>query len=192
MDNVVDFIELSHIKIHFKADKDRLFNQNKCLCTTKKTVHKNFCVHKSVPFTYIIFHSGFINAVGIRVKDDITKAVEHFCTLNHLSKKDISSITIDNITAKGKLRHSLSLERLFHFSKKVRGKYLSNYNPLHFPSLNLSFTYGKILLFKNGKFSAVGIRCIEDIINIRHEMDVFINQFYTMNMKEPQFVQTVH
>ena len=185
--NGLEIISISHYKIHFRIIEKERFSKGNCICTKKNFLnHKNFCIFKNKLFTYIVFHSGFINIVGIRERSHCLTAVALFTILFKVSPEIINKklFEIDNITAKGNLLMKLDLRHLYCYIKKYT-KFAANYNPLHFCALYLALTEkGKVLLFSSGKISIVGTQCLSQLEEIRLHLCVLMNNYMKKYTKE--------
>lgn len=194
------FHKIVTAKVHCKL---RRKIKQKCLCSsTHLSTYKNFCVYRykneDVKFTYIIFKSGFVNICGIKNFPETIIALKQLCKIvkrtknwkkNFIYLKGRKKIIPDNITVHGKLRKQIpsdfySLD--LWIKKQLKDSYKSNFNYLHFPGLFLSpkGKRGKIVLFRNGKFNLLGMKCSQDIQNTLKELDAFISIMWMMHMKE--------
>ena len=182
-------MDCSHFKAHFKIKKEtskQFFKKKNCVCSKRKKVHYNFCVIKD-KFTYIFFHSGHINVCKLHKKEDFEQAVSLFLQLLSFNQNDIiKRITIDNITIKGNFNcRFIPLDQLFNHLKTQNYQYF-HYDNLLFPAFYLYFENikGKILLFRSGKFSVVGLKNPEDLNLIKWKLNAIIHPFLKMNEKD--------
>ena len=190
----VSLIKITHIKAHFKVDKEQLFANKNCLCNTiRNKPHKNICVFdcrklsEGKPYVFIIFSSGHVNVVGLRKEKDISLAVSFFCLLNFLQPKHIiEPVVIDNITGTGHLESHLNLKAFFYYCK--RGKNYKfprvTYNPSIIGVLYLKYYKGgRINIGRSGKFSVVGVTTRHELKCIHQDMVVFMTN-YMRTVKE--------
>ena len=178
-----------HFKAHLKIAKEtskQFFTKHKCVCSKRKKAHYNFCVIKD-KFTYIFFHSGHINVCKLRKPEDLEQSVSLLLQLLAFNKNDIiKKITIDNITIKGNFNCPfIPLNKLFNHLKTQNYQYF-HYDSLLFPAFYIYFKNikGKVLLFRSGRFSIVGLKKTEDLDLIKWRLTAIIQPFLKMNEKD--------
>ena len=176
---------LKNIKIHFEIRtkflrqfKVRVGELLKCQQVTKHgnfvTLSKNNVRHAS-PFSYIIFQSrGYINATGIKSYTLINECVSNFCGVFHLALAHLKpGISIDNITASGQFDLDVDLRSIVLLLQ--RGPHLAIYNANNYPGLKFKVQkLGTVILFSSGRYTIVGLKCIQDAIAILKPLNAAI------------------
>lgn len=196
----IEQYKIATTKIHCKL-KRKL--SSKCYCSGKHLrTYRNFCINKlkvfQRNFTFVIFESGFVNICGIKTEEDINDSLLYLLKVTNRKRLHLNNFTdldgskkiiVDNITVTGTLKSELNID-FFLLDKTIKASlnntYKSNFNCLHFPGLFLSIRHrpGKIVLFRNGKFNLLGLKCHKDILDTLSELDAFINHISMMLMKE--------
>lgn len=198
----IEAFKIVTAKVHCKFKTGLITNE--CYCS-KKHLHtyKNFCVYKfrkeEKCFTYIIFESGFVNICGIKNLDETIDSLKVLCNITKQTNKNWKNnfkylkknkkIIADNVTLSGSLKKPIPFDFYLidlWLKTKFRHKYKSNFNCLHFPGLFVSIRKrsGKIVLFRNGKFNLLGLKCSQDIQNILKGLDALISLMWMTLTKE--------
>ena len=191
--------KIANTKIHCQLSEPL----SECYCTDlkRKRHTKNFCIHKAHTaqqnFTYILFTSGFVNICGIKNLQETKAALTYLC---HILKRDWKhshtfkklekdkKIIADNITISGSCTKEIPYDFCIvdqHFKKKQNSIFKTNFN-LHFPGLFLKVSNVKstIILFRNGHFVIVGIRCRADILVMIRNLDAFMKNLFMTSTQE--------
>lgn len=170
------FPKVQNIKIGFRYDS-KTYNQNyiKEKLDHLSTKHShNFSVLRN-KYVYIIYWtSGYVNVTGIKQEALIADSQLHFSYLMNI-KEEISDPSIHNICASGRFSNQIDLERIHEI---VREKSLLSaiYNLSYFPALFLKNPkYGTCVMYKNGKYSLVGVKKTENIIPFIEKVRELLN-----------------
>jgi TATA-box binding protein (TBP) (component of TFIID and TFIIIB) len=141
----------------------------------------NFIVYRS-SYIYTIFaNNGAANITGIPSFEEIDNAIVSFCQEFHVEATDVSSPTIDNLTASGDFKIYIDLQnlkQLINISTNKNSVISSAcYNTGYFPACFCkTFSIGTVAVFGNGKYNIVGAKCLENANQIFQAMIVFITK----------------
>lgn len=187
---------IRNIKLRIRVKKGPKLKaiKQKCLCNKTLKRHSNFCSYKNI-YSYTIFESGCINITGIKDYNSIHTAIDIVCKFLHLDKCCDLEVTetkteelyiIDNILYSGSLLTDLPLTLLADYIETNEIRLQGICNLLQFPALFISVVNkpGRMLVFSNGKFVILGVKCLDQFHTILHEMVACIHKFMKMNKKE--------
>ena len=191
--------KIVHIKLHCILKK----KEEKCFCSNEKRKKhtKNFCIYKHLKpkqkITFVIFKSGFVNICGIRDISEIEDILHLLQKLTQTTEKKLKycfkllqnkkRYQIDNITLSGQLHTKLPF--CFYIAdnwvKQNLTEINSTYNDLHFPGWFISFEEeaGKIVLFRTGKFSLLGLKCLERLPLILDKLNAFTTKLLSARIQ---------
>ena len=182
---------LKNLKIHFEVKGDKLAHLRarveELLEFNQAKRHGNFITlskknEKYAPgFTYIIFQSrGFVNATGLSSYHQLSECVSIFCGIFHISRKNLKpTLRVDNITASGKFGADIDLRKIVILLQ--RGPHTAIYNVNHYPGLKFRVDkLGTVILFSSGKYTIVGLKCIQDATVILKPLSAAILTSLTM------------
>lgn len=143
--------------------------------------HHNFIVYHSLYTFTVFFNNGAVNITGIRNFDGIDNAISNFCQEFNVNANDVSSPTIDNVTASGDFKVYIDLQnlkQLINASENTNSLISSAcFNTSYFPACFCrTFSIGTVAVFGNGKYNIVGAKCLENVNNIFQAMSVYITR----------------
>lgn len=169
--------DIKNIKGHFKLKNGVRIDQNILNLEIKfplcvKRFH-NFIVIK-LDFVYTIFlQAGFINVTKIKSFINISESVKHFCNILHISRSNISLVTIDNITASGSFCQEVNLLNLhYQDDNDCTKRFDCNYFPGAFVKFN---NLGTIIVFRTGSYTIIGAKSISSVTSIFLKTCAIIN-----------------
>ncbi len=169
---------LSNIKFHFAVSRyinllEKLENIEELISIKWKT---NFAVFKDNRTSFILFFNcGFVNVTGIKSFSEISKTLDVFCILLNISRNDIGSISIDNLTSSGSFGHSINLTNLQQYIKFNQADFKVHRNISYFPGLFCKHkSFGTIIIFQNGSFTLIGSKCLNSRDQLFSLMDAII------------------
>jgi len=179
--------KVSNIKAHFLVDEiglDNLFNSLKSHEICCKT-YSNFVVFSGLRVYIIFFKSGYVNVTGIKNHEELSEAIYDFCRELGVSRLHITSgVVIDNISAYGAFGKPIRLKRLYEVLHEDNFGHVNDgklkYNQTYFPAL-FSKEYqsgekklGTILVYRSGKYTIVGAKCLKDLNQVYDQMNATI------------------
>lgn len=173
---------VSNIKGNFKIKIKNNNLKDRCKNLDSVKIFHNFLVIKNI-FTYIVFYSsGHINFTGVNHFFKIKKCIKHFLNILKLKKHDykILTIKIDNITCSGKFGKYLNLKKLKKEVISNKQSEIENIqvtsNTSYFSGTFVKFPkIGTVIIFPNGSYSMVGIKCRKNITILFHKVTALIS-----------------
>lgn len=153
--------QIKNIKLSLFVRNDNIQQIDKSRFISSKKIN-NFWVltiKRKSKVKFIYFPPNFINITGIKAIRDIFVDLKLLLKSLNLSLKSIRKISIDNITASGKFKHRIEIPKT---ARNLASVYYVRSNPDIYPGLHLKISnLGSILLFSSGKYSIVGVKCMQ-------------------------------
>lgn len=134
---------------------------------SKFTDYHNFSVIRDKHVFSIFWDSGYINATKIKSFREIEQAVSNISNILNVSRNQFSEKpTIHNICASGRLLINLNLTKLKNNLLQFEDIKITR-NLASFPALFIKIPQlGTCVLFQNGKYSLVGIKSEDKIVQL--------------------------
>lgn len=130
--------------------------------------------HPDVHPVFTIFATGYVNCTSIPSFAVLSSAVTQFCCCFQLSKTDLYSFAVDNISACGRLDQRINLSKIVS-----PDKYLNihvHYQPERFPGTFLKFRGkgGCVGIFGNGKLTFLGAKSKQHLLYMRRTLNYIL------------------
>ena len=171
--------EVRHYKVSFKLDVN-LKSVVKKLRTEDDKITSSYGVVRRGQHVYIVYFNGWVNCCGSRTREQIVFGVERFreFVYVYLSRptqlERLLHITIDNITARGKLAIDVRLTDILRIRSDIchcrtRNCKVSGcrdpeicFRPMYYPGAHVRFAKkkggGLLTLYQSGSYTIVGVK----------------------------------
>jgi len=160
----------------------------------------NFTSLKNNLFYSIWEEVGKINITGIKEIGGIQSAINEFCSIFKIERKEIKEVIIDNIFACGSFNRKVNLRSLKFLINAIPSKaeekhcFLCEFIPEKFGAAYCRSSIiapasvgakdqsigcqakkrGTVVVFGSGKYNILGAKCRRDVANLFHEMNALI------------------
>ena len=160
---------VNNVKIGFRYDYKKhtplLFKKKLDNIKGELKHYHNFSKWRN-KFTYLIYWTkGYVNTTGIKNLVDIDESKHHFMKLLDITEEDITSQpSIHNICASGSYSKVINIPKIEKHLREFEKTYRVTYHRSYFPAIFVKIpNIGTCNLFRNGNFSIVGVRQMENI-----------------------------
>lgn len=184
-------LKITNLKIRIKV-KNNFFN---CVCSPLRINHpKNFCILKN-NFIYTIFKYNKVNTINItklKNKIEIYKSINNLLNIFDLSintlkpyvyKNKRKLFIVDNISCFSFiLNFTYSLKDLYQYIRKnvINTNLICSFKYSYlFKCITLSHKRfkGKLLLYKSGKFTILGVKNYKSLLKLKNYLVNFIYNY---------------
>jgi TATA-box binding protein (TBP) (component of TFIID and TFIIIB) len=184
---------VNNIKVRVKVEESALSRLRLALLELEKNTghtpkkkkifqrYHNFIVYRSSYTFTVFFDKGAANITGIPNFLSAPHAIQSFCEQFNVSKSELSTPIVDNVTASGTFDKFINLREL----KRVincpenEGSLISSasFNVNYFPACFCKTqSIGTVAVFGSGKFNIVGAKCQDHVDKLFQAIYVYISR----------------